>query len=143
VVFENEYLISYVIKLFSLIDYRFCKVVSEEEIPDLDLEHGIHAISESDYGTHALIIYQSLERLRDFYSYYVKIRIEDKNEVIQLAPFYETVDSVRKILSEGKQSLTDIKKIEEEEKSLNIIDSMQKYTELDSPQSDNDFTKIW
>ena len=39
--------------------------------------------------------------------------------VIQIAPFYETEDSVRKSLSEGEISI-DIEKWEKEEKSLII-----------------------
>ena len=60
-----------------------------------------NTISESDYGIHTLVVYEDLEILREFYSQYVKKGIEERNEVIQLAPFYETEDSVRKILSEG------------------------------------------
>ena len=54
-----------------------------------------NAISESDYGIHTLVIYQDLVILREFYSYYIKKRIEERNEVIQVAPFYETENSVR------------------------------------------------
>ncbi|WP_415311060.1 MEDS domain-containing protein [Candidatus Nitrosocosmicus sp. FF01] len=105
------------------------------------MEDAANVVSESDYGTHALIIYQDLQTLRDFYSHYVKKRIEEKNEIVHLASFYETVDSVRKTLSEGKASITDIEKREDKEKSLIIIDSLQKYAKYDSPDSDNNFNK--
>ena len=71
---------------------------------------------------------------------YVKKRVEERNEVIQLAPFYETEDSVRKSLSEGEISI-DIEKWEKEEKSLIIVDSLKKYSDNDSPESDNNFNK--
>lgn len=85
----------------------------------MHVERASDIISESDYGTHTLVIYEDLETLREFYSYYVKKRIEDKNEFIQLASFYETVDSVRKTLSEGLVSI-DVDKWERDEKSLMI-----------------------
>jgi hypothetical protein len=112
----------------------------EDDIMKMQLENASDIISESDYGTHTLIIYQNLETLREFYSYYVKKRIEEKNEVIQIAPFYETEDSVRKSLSEGEISI-DIEKWEKEEKSLIIIDSLKKYSDNDSLESDNNFNK--
>ena len=47
-----------------------------------------NTISESDYGIHILVVYEDLIMLREFYSQYVKKGIEERNEVIQLAPFY-------------------------------------------------------
>lgn len=112
----------------------------EDDIMKMQLENASDTISESDYGTHTLIVYQNLETLREFYSYYVKKRIVEKNEFIQITPFYETEDSVRRSLSEGEISI-DIEKWEKEEKSLIIIDSLKKYSDNDSPESDNNFKK--
>jgi hypothetical protein len=112
----------------------------EDDIIKMQLENASDTISESDYGTHTLIVYPNLDILREFYSYYVKKRVEERNEVIQLAPFYETEDSVRKSLSEGEISI-DIEKWEKEEKSLIIVDSLKKSSEHDSPESDNNFNK--
>jgi len=118
-----------------------CVEVSfEDDIIKMQLENASDTISESDYGTHTLIVYPNLDILRKFYSYYVKKRVEERNEVIQLAPFYETEDSVRKSLSEGEISI-DIEKWEKEEKSLIIVDSLKKYSDHDSPESDNNFNK--
>jgi hypothetical protein len=103
-------------------------------------EDASNTISESDYGTHTLVVYEDLEKLREFYSYYVKKRVEERNEVIQLAPFYETEDSVRKSLSEGNISI-DIEKWEKDEKSLIIVDSLKKYFDSDSLESDYDSNK--
>jgi len=99
-----------------------------------------NTISESDYGIHTLVVYEDLVILREFYSQYVKKGIEERNEVIQLAPFYETEDSVRKTLSEGHISI-DIAKWEKVEKSLIIVDSLKKYTGNVSPESDYDYNK--
>ncbi|CAN5845116.1 hypothetical protein BH23THE1_BH23THE1_36200 [soil metagenome] len=97
-------------------------------------------ISELDYGIHTLVVYEDLAILREFYSQYIKKGIEKRNEVIQLAPFYETEDSVRKVLSKGHVSL-DIEKWEKAEKSLIIVDSLKKYIGSVSPDSDYDFNK--
>lgn len=102
------------------------------------MQNAANVISESDYGTHALIIYQDLQNLREFYSNYIKIRIEEKNEIVQMAPFYETADSVRKTLSEGTKTIN-LQKSESEDRSLVIIDSLKKYAEHNSPEADNDF----
>ena len=99
-----------------------------------------NTISESEYGIHTLIVYEDLVILREFYSQYVKKGIEERNEVIQLAPFYETEDSVRKTLSEGYLSI-DLKRWEKAEKSLIIVDSLKKYTSNVSPDSDYNFNK--
>ena len=99
-----------------------------------------NTISESDYGIHILVVYEDLVMLREFYSQYVKKGIEERNEVIQLAPFYETEDSVRRVLSEGNISI-DVEKSEKVEKSLIIVDSLKKYTGNVSPDSDYDYNK--
>ena len=106
----------------------------------MHVEDATNTISESDYGTHTLVVYEDLEKLREFYSFYVKKRVEERNELIQLAPFYETEDSVRKSLSKGPTSI-DIEKWEKIEKSLMIVDSLKKYSDNDSPESDYSFNK--
>jgi hypothetical protein len=58
--------------------------------------------------------------------FYTNKSIEEKNELVCLAPFYDTVDSVRKILTEGHKAI-DVKKYEKNENSLIIIDSFEKY----------------
>lgn len=117
---------------------RCFKVSSENIITKLDMQNATNVLSDSDYGTHALIIYQDLQKLREFYSNYIKIRVEEKNEIVQIASFYETVDSVRKTLSEGPKSIN-LQKSEIEDRSLVIIDSLKKYREHNSPKADNDF----
>jgi hypothetical protein len=64
--------------------------------------------------------------LREFYSYYIKIQIEEKKEIVLINPFYETTDSVRATLSSGYKAI-DVKKYEEKEKKLVISDSLKKY----------------
>jgi hypothetical protein len=77
-------------------------------------------------GIHALVVYSDMITLREFWSIYIKKCIEEKNELVFLAPFYDTVDSVRKSLSEGHIPI-DLQKYEKDEKSLIIVDSLEKY----------------
>lgn len=73
-----------------------------------------------------MIIYDDLLTLREFYSYYIKIQIEEKKEIVLINPFYETTDSVRETLSSGHKAI-DVKKYEGKEKKLVISDSLKKY----------------
>ncbi len=65
--------------------------------------------------------------LREFLSFYTKKSIEESNELVCLAPFYDTVDSVRKTLSEEGHMSIDVQKYETNPKSLIIIDSLQRF----------------
>src|SRR5207342_780318 len=55
-------------------------------------------------------------------------------------PFYETEDSVRRVLSEGNISI-DVEKSEKAEKSLIIVDSLKKYICNVSPDADYNYNK--
>jgi len=77
----------------------------------MHVEDATNTVIESPYGLHALIIYSDSLTLREFWSFYAKKSIEDKNEFVYLAPFYDTTESVRKTLSEGHMSI-DIQKYE-------------------------------
>jgi hypothetical protein len=79
-----------------------------------------------------------LATLREFYSYYIQKSIEEKNEVVQIAPFYDTEDSVKHTLSEGHRAIKDMGKLESE-KSLIIIDSLKHYTKPNQKESDQSF----
>ena len=97
-------------------------------------EDAAKTISEYDYGLHCLVIYSDLSMLRKFYSHYISKQINDKEEVIQIMPFYETEESVRQVLYKGYNEMNTAKikdRDEEEEerkgKSLLIVDSLRKY----------------
>ncbi len=88
-------------------------------------EDAAKTISEYDYGLHCLLIYADLSMLRKFYSRYIPVQIKYKEEIIQMNSFYETEESVRQVLHKGFKGInTD--KIEEEGKSLMIVDSLRK-----------------
>ena len=44
----------------------------------MHIANASNTISESDYGIHTLVVYEDLEKLREFYSHYVKKAIEEK-----------------------------------------------------------------
>ena len=95
-------------------------------IKSLHVETGANTMLESPYGVHAVILYSDRATLREFWSLYTKKSIEERTELVCLAPFYETVDAVRNTLSEGQISM-DVNKFEKEEKSLIIMDALEKY----------------
>jgi hypothetical protein len=85
-------------------------------------EDAAKTISEIDSGVHCLLIYSDLSMLREFYCHYIPEQIEDKEQVIQIMPFYETEHSVRQTLSKGYRGIN-LDKVENEEKTLIIKDS--------------------
>ena len=67
-------------------------------------------LKKSAYGTHFLVIYPDLSTLREMYSHYVKSALsEEGNEIVLVLPFLETVDNVRRILSENSANI-DVRK---------------------------------
>src|SRR6476620_284158 len=77
--------------------------------------------------------------LRDIYSRYVKTQLEKNNEIVLITSYYETIDSVRRILSSqlsANNYSTDIRKYENEG-SLIIMDSAKAYFGLDNGGDDD------
>ena len=83
-------------------------------------------LKKSAYGVHFLVIYPDLSTLREMYSHYVKSALsKERNEIVLVLPFLETVDNVRRILSENSTNI-DVRKYEKEQ-SLLIMDSLKSY----------------
>ena len=119
------------------------------------LDHLFHA----EYGTHSILVYPNIETLRETYSRYVKMQLEDNNEIVLILPYYETANNVRKILSEGfvnniadgndsvvvvaavngtkNNSIIDVEKYEKEG-SLIIMDSVRGYFGSGNDHDDDD-----
>jgi hypothetical protein len=88
-------------------------------------------LKKSTFGAHFLVIYPDLSTLREMYSYYVKSALSDEgNEIVLILPFLETVDNVRRILSENSANI-DVRKYEKEQ-SLLIMDSLKSYFGLEN-----------
>jgi hypothetical protein len=91
------------------------------------LSDALDHINQSEYGVHYMIVYPNLNTLRELYSNYTHKQIQDNNTIVLINPFYETVDSVRQVLSRANHGM-DISKYEKE-KTLMIIDSLYEYFE--------------
>ena len=74
-------------------------VIDARNIDHYDINHTLEIMLQADYGSHYIIVYPDLSTLRRIYSNYSKIQLENKNDIVLLLPFYETTESVRKILS--------------------------------------------
>jgi hypothetical protein len=94
------------------------------------VEEATESLLESPYGIHALVVYTDMIMLREFWSFYAKKSLE-KNELLLLAPFYQTIESVRETLSIGHKAI-DVQRYEKEEKSLIIVDALEKYMDKDA-----------
>jgi hypothetical protein len=95
------------------------------------LSDALDHISQSDYGVHYMIIYPNLSTLRELYSNYTHKQIQENNAIVLINPFYETIDSVRQVLSRANHGM-DISNYEKE-KTLMIIDSLYEYFERQQP----------
>jgi hypothetical protein len=101
-----------------------------------DINHTLETMLQAEYGSHYIIVYPDLLTLRRIYSSYSKMQLENKNDIVLLLPFYETTESVRKILSTSHDvslvfcddgaTILDIRK-HEKEGSLVIVDSKKAY----------------
>jgi hypothetical protein len=109
-------------------------------ISSIEMEDAVNKLSIEEYSIHYLVIYPDLITLKEFYSYYIQKNIEEKNEVVQIASFYETEDSVRQTLSKGHRAITDVERLENE-MSLVIVDSHKKYQNNKNIKSDYDANK--
>ena len=106
------------------------------DVRNIEINHTLEIMLQADYGSHYIIVYPDLSTLRRIYSSYSKIQLENKNDIVLLLPFYETTESVRKILStsddislgfcDDRVSILDIRK-HEKEGSLVIVDSKKAY----------------
>jgi hypothetical protein len=107
------------------------------DVRNIEINHSLEIMLKADYGSHYIIVYPDLSTLRRIYSNYSKIQLENKNDIVLLLPFYETTESVRKILStseddvslgfcDDRASILDIRK-HEKEGSLVIVDSKKAY----------------
>lgn len=89
----------------------------------------LEELKAANIGSHYLILYPNLDTLREVYSSYIKTALYERNEIIVFLPFFETVDSVRRILTGNSRDATpniDLRK-HEKERSLIIIDSLKGY----------------
>ncbi|MGG6460002.1 MAG: hypothetical protein ACM3JQ_01110 [Candidatus Eiseniibacteriota bacterium] len=58
----------------------------------------VRSLSKTEPGSHQIVVYPELGMLRKIYSNYIHEQLEN-NEIVLMLPFYETVDSVKKVLT--------------------------------------------
>jgi hypothetical protein len=87
-------------------------------------EDTFEKLKRARQGSHYIIVYRDLSMFRNIYSQYTKRQIEEKNEIVLILPHYETIDTVRYVLSH--MARIDVKKYEKQD-SLLIIDSARAY----------------
>jgi hypothetical protein len=91
------------------------------------IDDAIHHMNQADYGVHYIIIYPELDTLREIYSNYIYKQLKENNLIVLINSFYETIDSVRQVLSQKYgNGMDDISK-HEQEKALIIADSLERY----------------
>lgn len=78
---------------------------------------------KSEYGSHFAIIYPDLVSLREMYSHYTRSVLSKGSEIVIIMPFLETVNEVRRILSEDNANLN-VGRYEKEQVLL-IVDSLK------------------
>jgi MEDS: MEthanogen/methylotroph, DcmR Sensory domain len=112
----------------------------------------IDQMSQSEAGSHDIVIHPNTETFRKLYSGYVKRQLKDGNQIVVILPYYETTHKVREILSESigdipkgddkNDSYDDIRNSEiskyEKEGSLVIEDSVKIYSSGPDGNYDND-----
>ena len=90
----------------------------------IKVEEAVDKLSKTKMGIHYMIVYADFKTLRKFYSLYTKRQIEENNESVRINTFYNTVDSVKKVLYEDVH--IDVSEYEKEE-ALLIIDAFDTY----------------
>ena len=69
------------------------------------------SLRKTQPGSHLIVVYPSLQVLREIYANYIMEQLND-NEIVLLLPYYETVEDVKKVLSrfqveKGEASIDD------------------------------------
>lgn len=96
----------------------------EKRVFSRDAVETSQELHESEFGAHFLVVYPDLVTFRETYSQYVKEAMKD-NEIVIILPFYETVNDVRRIMSEDGLGIS-VRRYEKEQ-SLLIMDSLKAY----------------
>ena len=65
-----------------------------------DSTETLEELKAANHGSHYLIVYPDIATLRKIYSSYIKTALDERNEFVIVLPYYETVDAVRKVLSQ-------------------------------------------
>ena len=58
----------------------------------------VHSLNRTEPGSHQIVVYPELGILREIYSNYIHEQLHN-NEIVLMLPFYETVDSIKEVLT--------------------------------------------
>src|SRR5688572_32776779 len=70
----------------------------------------LNSLLNTPIGIHQIVVYPNIELLRETYFHYIKRLLEDNNEMVIFLPYYESVDSVKKVLSSFSTKSSDDEK---------------------------------
>jgi hypothetical protein len=59
----------------------------------------LKSLLETPIGIHQIFVYPNIDILREIYFHYIKRLLDNNNEIIIFLPYYETAESVKKVLS--------------------------------------------
>jgi hypothetical protein len=59
----------------------------------------LNSLLNTPIGIHQIVVYPNIEVLRETYFHYIKRLLEDNNEMVIFLPYYDSSNSVKKILS--------------------------------------------
>src|SRR5215475_3900078 len=65
------------------------------------VNEALDSLKQSQLCIHGLMVYPDLITLRHIYQRYIKLQVEERNEIILILPYYETTNDVRNVLSES------------------------------------------
>jgi len=96
----------------------------KEIITSDNVHNAIDEIAGSRYGSHYSIVYRNLKVLRNMYPLLIRQHLEVKNDTVLFLPFYDSTEQARDVLSKNK---VDVKRCENKEESLIIMDAGRAY----------------
>jgi hypothetical protein len=59
----------------------------------------LNSLLETPRGIHQIFVYPNIDMLRKLYFHYIKSLLDNNNEIIIFLPYYESAESVKKVLS--------------------------------------------
>lgn len=99
-------------------------------IPNVKVRDAVNIIIGVGDGGHYLVVYPDLPTLQRFYTYYVHKLLNQRDGIVYLDLFYESLSFIRKTLSEAPFKI-DAKMLEEQDKLI-IIESQFKHNKLNN-----------
>jgi hypothetical protein len=65
----------------------------------------LKSLLETPLGFHQIFVYPNIDMLREVYFHYIKILLEDENEIVIYLPYYERTDSAKNVLYSSSNNI--------------------------------------